>query len=70
MNARVVLLMAEISKGDLARVYADARVEAELKHTKRFLEDAQQPFEGVKRELAKPATELNSAQHLLEYMKR
>ena len=62
--------MADNSKGDLADMYADARVDAELKHTKRLLEDAQKSFEAVKRQLAQPAVELNSAQQLLEYMKR
>lgn len=62
--------MADNSKGDLAKNYADARVEAESKHSKRFLEDTQKSFEAVKRQLAQPAVELKSAQQLLEDMKR
>ncbi|KAL9064042.1 MAG: hypothetical protein Q9161_009125 [Pseudevernia consocians] len=54
--------------GNLAKDYANARVEAQSIHTKRFLDDAQKPFEVMKKHLAKPKAELNSAQELLEYM--
>ena len=60
--------MMDNSKGNLATDYANARVEAQSRHTKRFLDDAQKPFEVVKKQLAKPKAELNSAQELLEYM--
>lgn len=36
---------------------------------KRFLDDAQKPFEAVKRQHARHAVEMNSAQELLGYMK-
>ncbi|KAF6223313.1 hypothetical protein HO133_000155 [Letharia lupina] len=59
---------ANTIKGDLAKDYSDARVEAESRHTKRFFGDAQNPFEATKRLLAKPTAELSSAQDLLEYI--
>ena len=55
-------------KGNLARDYADARIEAESKHSKRFWDDAHRPFEDVTRQLAESRRELISAQELLEYM--
>lgn len=55
-------------KGDLAKDYSDARMEAESRHTKRFFGDAQNPFEATKRLFAKPTAELSSAQDLLEYI--
>lgn len=55
-------------KGDLAKDYSDARVEAESRHTKRFFGVAQNPFEATKRQFAKPTAELKSAEDLLEYI--
>ena len=64
-------MMEPTQTGDLAQEYADARVETEQsEHTKRFMHDAQQPFEDAKRQLAQRATERDSAKELLEYMKR
>lgn len=60
--------MMDNAKGDLAKDYSEARVEAESKHTKRFLDDAQKPFEVMKKQLAKPKAEIHSARELLEYM--
>lgn len=55
-------MMEPTQTGDLAQEYADARVETEeSEHTKRFLHDAQQPFEDAKRQLAQPGTERHSA---------
>ena len=59
------LMMRQSIKGDLAMEYADARVEAESALIKR---GAQKPFEAMKRELASPMAEFNSARELLEYM--
>ena len=52
---------------DLAKDCADALVAALPEHTKPILDDAQKPFEAMRRWLAKPTTELNSAQEVLKY---
>ena len=64
-------------KDDLANEYATARVELESKdsnvHNKRFLDDAQRPFEEVlQRQLFDKRSDANvediSARELLEFM--
>lgn len=52
---------------DSAKDCADALVEAPSKHTEPLLDDAQKPFKALRRWLAKPTTELSSAQEFLEY---
>lgn len=64
-------MKSEQIKGDLAQEYSEAQLQAEESgHVKRFLDDALHPFEDTRASLAQPATELNSAKELLEYMMR
>lgn len=63
-----MLIMLIVAIGVLAKEYANALV-GSIQHTRRSL-DIHENFEAMKRELAQPLAEDNSADELLEYLKR